>query len=40
MERAEVEAFLRGHGARIVDEVKDDFAGDTWEGFRYCVTKI
>ena len=38
--RAEVEAFIRGNGARIVDGVKDAFAGDTWEGFRYCVTKI
>jgi hypothetical protein len=39
-ERAEVEAFLRGNGARIVDVVKDGSAGDRWEGFRYCVTKI
>ena len=38
-ERAEVEAFLRGNGAQIVDVVRDGYAGDTWEGFRYCVTK-
>ena len=38
-ERAEVEAFLRGNGARIVDVVRDGSAGDTWEGFRYCATK-
>ncbi len=39
-ERSEVEAFLRGNGARIVDVVRDGWAGDTWEGFRYCATKI
>ena len=39
-ERAEVEAFLRGNGARIVDVVRDGWAGETFEGFRYCVTKI
>lgn len=39
-ERAEVEAFLRSNGARIVDVVRDSWAGDTWEGFRYCATKI
>ena len=38
-ERAEVEAFLKNNGARIVDVVRDGSAGDTWEGFRYCVTK-
>ena len=38
-ERAEVEAFLRGNGAQIVDVVRDGYAGNTWEGFRYCVTK-
>ena len=38
-ERAEVEAFLRSNGARIIDVVRDGWAGDTWEGFRYCVTK-
>lgn len=40
IERTEVEVFLRGNGARIIDVVKDGSAGDTWEGFRYCVTKI
>ena len=39
-ERSEVEAFLRGNGARIVDVVRDGWEGDTWEGFRYCATKI
>ena len=40
IERTEVEVFLRGNGARIIDVVKDGWAGDTWEGSRYCVTKI
>ena len=39
IERAEVEEFLRNNGAHIVDVVEDGFAGETWEGFRYCVTK-
>jgi SAM-dependent methyltransferase len=39
-ERPEVEAFLRDNGARIVDVAKDGSAGETWEGFRYCATKI
>lgn len=38
-ERAEVEAFLGNNGAQIVDVVRDGYAGNTWEGFRYCVTK-
>ena len=40
IERSEVESSLKGNGARIVDVVRDGYAGDTWEGFRYCVTKI
>jgi 2-polyprenyl-3-methyl-5-hydroxy-6-metoxy-1,4-benzoquinol methylase len=40
IERSEVESSLKGNGARIVDVVRDGCAGDTWEGFRYCVTKI
>ena len=39
IKRAEVEAFLRNNGARIVDVLEDGYAGHTWEGFRYCVTK-
>ncbi len=40
IERAEVEEFLNGNGARIVDVVKDaSVAVANWEGFRYCVTK-
>jgi ubiquinone/menaquinone biosynthesis C-methylase UbiE len=39
IERAEVEAFLKKNSARIVNVVRDGCAGDTWEGFRYCVTK-
>ena len=40
IERAEVEEFLNGNGARIVDVVKDaSVAEANWEGFRYCVTK-
>jgi SAM-dependent methyltransferase len=39
IERAEVEEFLDGNGARIVDVVKSTTGGKNWEGFRYCVTK-
>jgi ubiquinone/menaquinone biosynthesis C-methylase UbiE len=39
IERAELEAFLTNNGARIIDVVPDTWAGDSWEGFRYCVTK-
>jgi hypothetical protein len=39
IERAEVEEFLRNYGAHIVDVVQDGSAGETWESFRYCVTK-
>ena len=38
IERAEVEAFLKDNGARVIDVVQDGATGD-WEGFRYCVTK-
>ena len=39
VERAEVETLLKDNGARLVDVVTDSFAGEKWEGFRYCVTK-
>lgn len=40
IERAEVEEFLNGTGAHIVDVVNDaSVAEHNWEGFRYCVTK-
>ncbi len=47
IERAEVEVFLNGNGARIVDVVNDasvavedvSVGKYIWEGFRYCVTK-
>ncbi len=38
IERAEVEAFLKDNGIRVIDVVQDGATGD-WEGFRYCVTK-
>jgi SAM-dependent methyltransferase len=39
VKREEVEALLKGCGARVLDVVPDHSAGPPWLGFRYCVSK-